>query len=443
MMKNILIISLISISCSVFAQKENTFSLQQAQEYALKNNYKNQQSLLDIEAAKKRVWETTAIGLPQINAEGAVQKFIDIPTSVAPASSFDPTAPEGALTTFQFGVDYSNYVGISASQLLFDGSYIVGLQAAKTYKDLSINNQAKTEIELRESVAQAYYSVLVAKKNTEIITELLASVQSILKETEALYAEGLLEEQDVDQLKLNENELKTSEGIAEGQIKFAKKLLQLQMGMDVDSTISLADELEVFVDDAKILSTPTAFNVNEHVDFTIVETNVKLMKLNLRKEKYSFLPSANIFFSHQQQNMNTKFDAFSGGQFYPSTLIGASISLPILTSGSRLSKMSQAKIEWQKSKVMQKEVEQGLIYQSQLAQSNLETANETYYNQKENMDLAKKIYDKTTKKYSEGIASSLELSQAQNQYLTAEGDYIRSVLDLLTSKSELQKSYGK
>jgi len=318
--------------------------------------------------------------------------------------------------------------------VLFDGSYIVAVQAAKTFKDLSINTQVKTEIELNESVAQAYYSVLVAQKNTDVIKELLTSTKDILKETESLYSEGLVEEQNVDQLKLNVNELKTSKGIAEGQIRFAKKLLQLQMGMNIDSTIVLSESIDTFVAEANPLSATKNFDVTTHIDYQLIEANVKLARFQLKKEKFSFLPTANLFFN--------KFDAFSGGSFFPSTVIGASLKLPILTSGSRLAKMSQAKIEWEKTKVSQKEVEQNLIYQSQQTLSNLETAQETYRNQNENVSLAKKIYDKTTAKYQEGVASSLELAQAQNQYLSAEASYIKSILDLLIAKSEFQKSYG-
>lgn len=429
---------------TVFSQaQENSFTLKQAQEYALENNYKLQNAKKDVLIAKKKVWETTAIGLPQVNVDANLQKFLDIPINLAPARSFNPAAPEGELVELQFGLEYNNSFGISASQLIFDGSYIVGLQASKTYKELSVNNQKKTEIELKEAVAQAYYTVLVAQENTEILKESLKSLRSMLKETEAFYKEGLIDEQSVDQLKLNVNELKTSVGIAEGQIRFAKKLLQLQMGMDVESSINLLEKLDAFIEDITSVNVEAKkFNVENHIDYSLVETNTRLMQLNLRKEKYSFLPSMNLFFNHQQQNFNNEFDVFTGGRFFPSTVIGASLRLPILTSGSRLAKMGQAKIEWQKSQLTQKEVEQGLIYRSELANSNVETASETYSNQKENMDLASKIYDKTLKKYNEGVVSSMELSQAQNQYLTAEGKYIKSLLDLFKAKSELQKSYG-
>ena len=283
---------------------------------------------------------------------------------------------------------------------------------------------------------------MVAEENTKVLTKSKESVETILEETSALYKEGMVDEQSVDQLTLSVNELATAVGIAEGQVRFARKLLKLQIGMDIATKITLTEGLDGFVDEVKVRMAEKDFNVENHIDYNLVETNMRLQKLNLRKEKYSFLPSINLFLSHEQQNMNTKFDAFSGGRWYPMTVIGAQLTLPILQSGSRLSKMSQARIELDKSEITAKEVEQSLLYQTQVAQSNYETNHETYVNQKENMALAKKIYDKTVLRYKEGVASSLELSQTQNQYLTAEGNYIKALLDLLTSKSELQKSYG-
>ena len=442
MKKVIAISSLFFLAGFVFGQDQASFTLEQAKKYALEHNYNNQKSILDVKIAKKKIAETRAIGLPQVNAEAKVQRFLDVPISLAPANAFNPSAPAGELAELQFGLKYNNSVGISASQLLFDGSYIVGLQAARTYRDVSVNNQIKTEVELKESITQAYFTVLVAQENTAVLMESLESTEKMLKETEALYNVGINEEQSVDQLALTTNELRTSVGIAKGQIRFAEKLLKLQMGMNIDSAISLADDIDFFTKEISLEPLQKEFNVEGHIDFQLVQNNLRLTQLSLRKEKYSFLPSLSMFFDHQQQNMNNEFDMLSGGDFYPSTVIGASLKLPILTSGSRLAKMSQAKVEYDKVKIDAEQMEQNLAYQSQLAKSNYETEYETYSNQKKNLELAKKIYDKTIKKYKEGVASSLELSQTQNQYLNTEGKYIQSLLNVLKSKSELQKSFG-
>lgn len=442
--KIILSLFISGTSAVSYAQESFSFSLQEAQDYAIKHNYQNQNAIKDIEIAKKKVWETTAIGLPQVNAEGQIQRFIDIPTQVAPAKAFNPLAPEGELATFQFGLNYNNSVGISASQLIFDGSYIVGLQAAKTYKELSINSQAKTEIELKDAVAQAYYTVLATEKNVVVLKNSLEATQKMLTETQALYREGLTEEQNVDQLELNVNALQTNFEIAEGQRDFAKKLLNIQLGLPIETQVTLTEQLDNLVTTNQNSLADKKFSAENHIDYELTVTNMKLSQLNLRKEKYSFLPTLSAFFSHQQQNFGNELDVFSGdARWFPATIVGLNLKLPILTSGARLSKVSQAKIEFEKMENTAKEVEQNLKYQVELAASNFDTAKETFDNQKDNLALAQKIYDKTVKKYDAGIASSLELTQAQNQLLSAEGNYIKAVLDLLNARSALEKSYGQ
>lgn len=442
--KIILSLFISGTSAVSYAQESFSFSLQEAQNYAIKHNYQNQNAIKDIEIAKKKVWETTAIGLPQVNAEGQIQRFIDIPTQVAPANAFNPLAPEGQLATFQFGLNYNNSVGISASQLIFDGSYIVGLQAAKTYKELSINSQAKTEIELKDAVAQAYYTVLATEKNVVVLKNSLEATQKMLTETQALYREGLTEEQNVDQLELNVNALQTNFEIAEDQRDFAKKLLNIQLGLPIETQVTLTEQLDNLVTTNQNSLADKKFSAENHIDYELTVTNMKLSQLNLRKEKYSFLPTLSAFFSHQQQNFGNELDVFSGdARWFPATIVGLNLKLPILTSGARLSKVSQAKIEFEKMENTAKEVEQNLKYQAELAASNFDTAKETFDNQKDNLALAQKIYDKTVKKYDAGIASSLELTQAQNQLLSAEGNYIKAVLDLLNARSALEKSYGQ
>lgn len=442
--KIILSLFISGTSAVSYAQESFSFSLQEAQDYAIKHNYQNQNAIKDIEIAKKKVWETTAIGLPQVNAEGQIQRFIDIPTQVAPANAFNPLAPEGQLATFQFGLNYNNSVGISASQLIFDGSYIVGLQAAKTYKELSINSQAKTEIELKDAVAQAYYTVLATEKNVVVLKNSLEATQKMLTETQALYREGLTEEQNVDQLELNVNALQTNFEIAEDQRDFAKKLLNIQLGLPIETQVTLTEQLDNLVTTNQNSLADKKFSAENHIDYELTVTNMKLSQLNLRKEKYSFLPTLSAFFSHQQQNFGNELDVFSGdARWFPATIVGLNLKLPILTSGARLSKVSQAKIEFEKMENTAKEIEQNLKYQAELAASNFDTAKETFDNQKDNLALAQKIYDKTVKKYDAGIASSLELTQAQNQLLSAEGNYIKAVLDLLNARSALEKSYGQ
>jgi outer membrane protein TolC len=352
-------------------------------------------------------------------------------------------APEGEFAELQFGTDYNNSVSLSASQLIFDGSYIVGLQAAKTYKEFSVLSKKKTDEEIKDAVAQAYHTVLVAIENQQLLEQSKKSTETLMQETKAMYKEGLMEEQNVDQLQLNLSKIENSVNLAIRQIEIAKNLLKFQMGIDIKQSINLSDDLEQLIEGQDEVSIATSqFSFTNHPTYQIIQTNEKLMKLNYRKEKYAFAPSLAAFFSHQQQNMSNDFDAFSGGKFYPTTLWGLSLKLPILTSGMRLSKMGQARIEYEKAKTNSIQTEQSLILQAQTASSNFNSAIDNYNNQKKSLALANSIHNKTIKKYTEGLVSSMELTQSQSQMLSAEGVYIKSILELLNSKSALKKALG-
>lgn len=442
-MKNTLLFTFVLIVSVLTYGQENNFTLKQAQEYAIAHNYQSINATLDIDAAKKKVWETTAIGLPQVSADVSFTNFLKLPTSVLPANAFNPNAPADDVIGVQFGTDYNTSATLSATQLIFDGSYIVGLQAAKTFKELSINAKKKTDLEIKNAVAQAYHNVLAAKENQKILDSNYISTNDLLVETKAIFEAGLTEEQNVDQLQLNLSNIENLATQAKRQIDIAKMLLKVQMGLDINQSIALSENLEdmVVLDEVNTFLIQK-FEFENHIDYQMSETNERLMQLSYNNEKYSFAPSISAFFNHQQQNLTNNFDAFSGGNWYPSTYWGLSLRLPILTSGMRLAKMGQARIEHEKSINNSKLVEQNLILQYSSNQTKLDVAFNSYNIQKKNLDLAISIYNKTIKKYAEGMSTSLELTQSQTQMLNTEGMYIESILVLLNAKADLIKALG-
>tara|TARA_R110001592_G_scaffold106824_4_gene299437 strand:+ start:76 stop:1413 length:1338 start_codon:yes stop_codon:yes gene_type:complete len=443
MYKTITTIYFSAIVAFAVAQDTQSFSLQQAQAYAIENNYDKANAESDLLIAKKKVWETTGIGLPQVNFEAKLQNFIDLPTSLIPANAINPNAPANEFAELKFGTNYNNSATITANQLLFDGSYLVGLKAAKVYKEFSEKNVTKTEIQVKEDVAQAYYLVLVAEENKRILFEIATTTEKLLNETTKIYEEGFVEEQNVDQLKLTLNDINNSLANAERQLSIAENLLKFQIGYEIKNTIEVTDNIETLLK----LSIPEngiskEFDVANNIDYQMIKVNEELMKLNFNKEKFSFAPSISAFFSHSQQNMSDDFDAFSGGKYYPQTLWGISLQLPIISGGTRLAKTGQAKVEYLKAQTTSKKVEQSLILQAERSKADYTSALSIYNNQKEGVSLAKKINNQSIIKYNEGIISSLELSQTQNQYLETESKYIKSLLDVFNAKSNLNKAIG-
>ena len=431
----------LALGVSAMAQTGQQFSLKQAQEYALQNSNELKNAQLDAMIADKKVREVTALGLPQVNAEGSFQNFLKLPTTVIPAQAFNPAAPADATVGVQFGTEFNTTGSITASQLIFDGSYIVGLQASKAFRSLSGIAAEKTKTEIKDAVIQAYYTVLVAGENKVVLDSTLSNMEKLYGDTRKIYDNGLIEEQDVDQLELTVANMKNSVTIAERQLDVAYKMLKLQMGFDINQPIQVTDNIETLVSTIDVDALVNQqFSPENNYDYKLLQTQHALNGLTLKNEKAAFLPSLNGFFQHQQQNLSNNF-ALTGDDaiWFPSTLWGLNLKVPIFSSGMRLAKVSQAKLEMEKSQNDLTRVNQGLLVQAAAAKSSYKSAYEIFNTNRKSLGLAERIQNKTLVKYKEGISSSMDLTQAQNQYLSAQGSYINSMLDLLNAKAALDK----
>ena len=443
MQKLILFIVGLFVATVAFSQSDSTmrFSLKKAQEYALQNNYDLINAKLDIYKAKKMVMETTAIGLPQANVSLSHNYFIDIPVTKVPAKFFDPSAADGEMAELKFGTDHSSKIDFTVSQLIFSGSYIVGLQTAKIYRQLSETAAEQTRTEIMESITNSYYLVLIARANQNILNNNLTTTQKLANETKAMFEQGLVEETAYDQLRVTAMNLKNSVLMIERQKDAAKDLLRIQLGLDLNQNIVLTDSLQQLVDNVNIegelLKT---LSVDSQLDYQLASIQEKLMKKSLDREKTTFLPTISAFYNHQANLQGNNFDLFkSGAEWMPANIVGVTVSLPLFTSGSRLAKISQAKVDYKKAQntriVAERSIRMGVVQ----AQKALLTANEKYINQTENIKLTEKIFNQSAIKFQKGVIPSSELAQNQNQYLKSLSDYYQSVFELLAAQNKLNK----
>ena len=425
-------------SLSLSAQ-EMSFSLKEAQDYAIKNNASAKNADLDLKKAKQEVKHITSIGLPQINATAGYSYFVDIPTQVAPANAFDPNAPEDVLVPLQFGTDHNANAGITATQLIFDGTYIVGLQASKLYVKLSENTLKKSEIEVKDQVAQAYYMALVAEENKIVLEKNLENLSAIVSELKSLFEQGMVEQEQYEQMELTRSITENSFEQAKNLHNTSLQLLKFQLGIDVDKEITLKDDLESMAStlDPNVLS--KEINVSNHIDYQIISAQEGMMKLNVRKEKFTKLPSIGASFTHSQ---NAFSNELSFPDWYPTTIVGAQLRLPIFDSFGQRAKIKQATFDLEKVSNNRSFLEQSLKLQANTARANYTTSFARKENEKKNMELAKRIYDKTLLKQKEGMSTSMEVTQANNQYLSSQGNYFRSLFELLKAKTELDKALG-
>jgi outer membrane protein TolC len=329
--------------------------------------------------------------------------------------------------------------------LIFSGQYIVGLHASKVFYQLSEDSYKKSEIDARFNVANTYYLILVLKQNKEILEKSLVTLQKTVFEAEQTNKQGFIEDITVDEMKINLITLQNAITSIEGQIQTSQKLLKFQMGMDINQEIVLSDSLESFVNES--LLQPVIANqpdLNRMIDYQIFQTQIKLQKLNLQREKSAFLPTISGFYTYKTSAMRTEFDIFkSGKDWFPTSILGVNIDIPIFSSGSRLVKVQQAKLNLQKMEVAQMQVAEGLKLEASQATINFNTSIEKYKKEKINKDLASKIYQTTLTKFNQGVATSVELTQAYSQYLNSESSFHLSLLDMLSAKLKLDKAMGK
>jgi len=276
------------------------YSLKEAQSYALENNQQVNNARLDILIAKKKVWETTAIGLPHADASLGHNYNIDLPVTLMPANIFNPKAPADEYMEMKFGTDHNTKFSFKATQIIFSGEYIVGLQASRIYKQLSENQLEKTEQEIKQSIANTYELVLIAEERKAIIEQNIESTTSIYDDTKAMFESGFAEETDVNQLQINISTLNNLNKSAERQIKVVKEMLKFQMNIPLGNPIELSDKLELLLSQlniSQILETP--FNEENHIEFKIANTQENIQKLSVKREKSTFLPSVSAFYNHQ------------------------------------------------------------------------------------------------------------------------------------------------
>ena len=435
------------------------FSLKDAQEYALKNSPVTKNAILDLESAKRKVWETTAIGLPQVNAKFNYTYMLTVPDKIKEFSNFS------SLGTFMYGVDQTlgaltNYqqgwgdmenpgtpepvresdlkwgatLDITATQLIFSGGYLVGLQTAKTFKSLSEISLTKSEKDLKQSVAEAYYLVLVLEENKNVIDTTYINTEKLKYKMEQMLVQGFIEETDVDQMKLSLSNLNDTRMMIARQSEIAYNLLKFQLGIDLSKKIELTENIEVFVDEnnlQELIIKP--FEVNSTPEILLLESQEKLSLLNIKYNRSTYLPDIAAFYTHDENFNKNSFT------FTPPDILGLAVNIPIFTSGMTHAKVQQAKISLDKTRNTKEQASQGLKLEHEKSKSDLMSAIDKYRTSKENMRLADKIQKHTIVKYKEGMSSSTEITQASNQYLQSMSNYYNAMMELLNAKAKLEK----
>ncbi len=436
-------------------------SVEQAKQLAAENNRTIKNARLDVNMAKKKVIETTAIGLPQVQLTANYQHIFKVPEFGFGTSGFSkeplfsdksqwPAGYAETNTNTPGGLNMYYYEGqkfpimqqdnatfnLQVSQLIFSGEYLVGLQATKVYKLITEQALTKSSQEVGAMVESTYYMALVVGENLNIVQQNKLLMEQTLKEMSAIQKAGFMEDTEVDQLRVNLKTLENLEISLQGQQKNIQNQIKYQLGMELTEELTLTESLQDIIGRITPFDAEN-FNVKQNIDYQMVTNQVAAQKLSLKRELTGYLPTIAGFYQHQEKAKEVAFD------FQPKDVIGATLTLPIFSSGSRLMKVKQARMSLEKAKNSQSQVEDGLALQYTNQRLAYQTAYNTFLTQKENSEISRRIFEKTRIKLKEGVSGSLDLTQVQSQYLSAVSNYYTSVFNLLNARVELSKMMGK
>jgi len=421
-----------------FAQETpQSFSLQEAIDFALENNRQAKNAALDIDAAKQQKWETTATGLPQVNATIDYQHWLKQQVQLIPASAFG--GPEGEFAEVVFGTKQNATATATLSQLLFDGSYLVGLQSAKVYLEISKNAKEKTDLEVRKAVINAYGNVLMAEESVSILENNIEILQKNLDETTKIYENGLEEEESVEQLQITLSSVQSNLNNTKRLKTLAYQMLSITLGLDYNTPIVLTDDLENLTVKNILQEGIEDADVKNTIDYRIAANDKTSKELLLKLEKSKALPTLSAFINGGYNAFDDQFVFLdSDTRWFGSSLLGVSMNIPIFSSGMRSAATQRAKINLDKAQITLDETEQQLKLQIEAAKSDFILATEEYENKKQNLNLAERIESKNQTKFFEGVGSSFELRQAQTQLYTAQQEFLQAMLDVINTKAELE-----
>lgn len=436
--KNLFIFIFFCSSLMVAQEGLQSFSLQQAIDFALENNRTAKNAMQDVDAAAKQKWETISTGLPQINASIDYQNFLKQQVSLIPAEFFGGNPGEFAEVIF--GTKQSVAGFATLNQKIFDGSYIVGLQSVKVFLEIAQNAKVKTDLEVRKAVINAYGNVLIAEQSTSILESNKSLLEKNLFEITKMYENGMEEEESMEQIQISLSSIKSDLNKVVRLKKIAYQMLNITMGQDINTDIVLTENLEnLTLQNMSLDLLESETDIENNIDYLIAQNDKKSKEILLKLEKSKALPTLDAFVNGGYTGFSDNFAFTNDNQkWFGSSLFGVNMTIPIFSSLGRTASTQRAKINLSKAKNNLIETEQKLQLEIDAAKSEYQFTIEDYANKKQNLRLAERIEVKNETKFFEGIASSFDLRQAQVQLYTAQQEYLQAMLDVINKKAELE-----
>jgi outer membrane protein len=402
-------------------------------------NLKN--AMIDESIAQKKVNEIMGAGLPQINSSFDFKNFVEIPTSFIPAEPFG--GPSGTFFPVKFGTEYQSTAGLDASQLIFSGDYFLGLKASKVFVELSQRSTQRTKIETIAAVSKAYYTVLINNERMKLMEANITKLKKAMDDTKALFENGFVEKLDFDRLSVAYNNLLVEKEKVERLLSLGSYLLKYQMGMDINSSLTLTDKLEDVKFDVADKVSAQKFDYEKRVEYNLYDVQLKLAKLDLKRQRFSYLPNAFAYGSLSGSAQRKDLDVWDTNKpWYPTALIGAKFTMPIFTGMARNARNQQAKLSLMKAENNMEFIKQSIDLELASSVTTLQNASSSLEIQKKNMATAEDVFRVTKIKYEQGVGSNLEVITAETALKESQTNYFSALFDAIISKIDFDKANG-
>lgn len=435
------------------AQETGQMTLDQAIQYALANNISLKGAQLSIADAKEQIVERRSIGIPQLRGSANYQYFVDIPTQILPdflsPSVYGILFSEGLLeprnietsdgVPAQFGTRHNFTAGLNFSTLVFDASYLTGLQAARLFKDYTQKEFEVKQFNLRHQVAQSFYPLLILQENMETLDKNIANLDKLLTETKALYKEGFVEQLDVDRLELSLWNLQTEKQNLQRQQEVAANALKFTIGYPLDQPLAAVGDLDSELTDMSPEALTGAVSYDSRPEYQQANMGLELSDINIRYIKAGYIPALNGFGTYQQSLFANKL---SEGEWFPTTVVGLQLNVPIFDGLQKRAQVQRARIAKEIAQYQITDLQRAIDLEVLNARTSYINAAERLKSQQRNLELAQKIYQTTQVKYREGVGSSLEITQAEQALYTSQQNLYQALYELVLAKANLEKALG-
>lgn len=441
------LISIFFTAGTAAAQQPVRLGINDCMEYAMKHNYTIKNAALDVLIQQAQNNQTVSASLPHVNGKADFsyfnipqRSFIDASTFATPGS---PAAPPGTIIPITFTIPYTASVGLTASQLLFDGSVFVALQARNTVMEFAKQNGKVTEENIRYNVFKSYNSLVIAYRQYDIIKSSLAFARSLEHDILVTQEAGFAERIDVERTSVQVNNLATDSMRISNMLSVSEQMLKYQIGMDINTPIILTDTVvEQRTREAMSLVAEPK-NYDRVPEYTLLNTALKLSEYNLRRYKLAALPTLSGFWAYGSNYGSNKFgDVFMFNKYWASSTMGLSLTMPIFNGFMRANQVREAKLNIEKSQNNIENLKLGIDFQSSVSRTTLKNAMLQAESQKRNLDLANNVLDLARRKYKGGVGSNLEVTQAQTDQLRAQTNYFSALLEIINAEADLKKALG-